>query len=369
MEPIRILHVVAIMNRGGLETMIMNHYRKIDRTKFQFDFLVHRKEEGVFDEEIKALGGKIFYLPKFNPLKIWNYNKALDNFFRHNTEYKIVHSHYNALSMWVLRTAKKHKIPVRIAHSHLAYPNFNYQSPIYWYARQKINKYCNYKFACSKEAGDWLFGEDYSSEVVIFKNAIPLDKFIFDSKIRDKVREDLKLTNKLVLGHVGRFHPSKNHKFLVEVFHEVYKRNNSSHLVLIGDGSEKEKIKSMARELEVEKNISFLGIREDVAEIMQAMDVFVFPSKFEALPVTLVEAQASGLRVIASDTLTSEVAFTDSLTFKSLDSGRTDWADEILHEKNKSVRKNAYQDIKQSGYDIEENIAFLTKFYTDSINN
>lgn len=364
----RILHVVAIMNRGGLETMIMNHYRKLDRTKFQFDFLVHRREEGVFDEEIKSLGGRIYYLPKFNPLKIWSYNNALEKFFNNNDGYKIVHSHYNALSMWVLRAAKEHRVPVRIAHSHLAYPKFNHQTPIYWYARQKINRYCNFKFACSKDAGDWLFGNNNSSEVIIFKNAIPLDKFIYNPNVRDIVRDNLKLSNKYVLGHVGRFHPSKNHKFLIKFFHEVHKRDKSAHLVLIGDGSEKEKIKSMAREFDIEKNVSFLGIREDVAEIMQAMDVFVFPSKFEALPVTLVEAQASGLRVIASDTLTSEIAFTDSLTFKPLDSGPTDWADEILYEKNKSVRKNAFQDIKRSGYDIEENIAFLTKFYTDSIN-
>lgn len=366
-KPVRILHIVAIMNMGGLETMIMNHYRKIDRTKFQFDFLVHRTEQGVFDEEIRALGGQIFYLPKFNPFEIYKYNNALDSFFKDNSQYKIIHSHYNALSMWVLRSAKKHGIPVRIAHSHLAYPKFNYQSPIYWYARKKINKYCTFRFACSQNSGKWLFGEEYSAEVKIFKNAIPLDDFIFNNITRDKVRKKFGLENNFVIGHVGRFHASKNHNFLMQVFSKVIQQDKSARLLLIGDGNEKKHIEDLAIKLGIKENVIFLGKRTDVADIMQAMDVFVFPSKFEALPVTLVEAQASGLKVIASDNLTKETIFTDLIKFKSIDCDPIKWVNDILDKNSKFSRSNTYEQIKESGYDIKENILYLSKFYEQKI--
>ena len=253
MKPIRVLHVVAIMNRGGLETMIMNHYREMDRGKIQFDFLVHRTEKGVFDDEIRELGGKIHYLPKFNPFNIIKYNNELDHFFKINQEYKIVHAHYNALSMWCLRAAWRHGVPVRIAHSHLAYPQFNYQTPIYWYARKKINKYCSHRFACSKEAAEWLYSKEHASDAIIFNNAIPLDKFIYNEEIRLRTRENLSVNDKIVFGHVGRFNPSKNHQFLLNVFHEVYKINPNAHLILVGDGNEKSKLISITKKLHLEK--------------------------------------------------------------------------------------------------------------------
>lgn len=368
MEPIRVLHVVAIMDRGGLETMIMNHYREIDRSKIQFDFLVHRSEKGVFDDEIRKLGGRIYYLPRFNPFSIRRYNNELDRFFKKNNEYKIVHAQYNALSMWCLRAAWKHGVPVRIAHSHLAFPKLNYQSPIYWYARKKINKYCNHRFACSKEAAEWLYSKEFASQAIIFNNAIPLEKFIYNEDIRLKTRDKLNLNDKIVLGHVGRFNPSKNHQFLLKVFYEVYKKNPNSHLILVGDGTEKSKLIDITEKLNIEKNVSFLGVRDDVADIMQAMDIFVFPSLFEALPVTLVEAQASGLRNIVSNSLTKDICFTNLIDFISLDESVEIWANQILKYSNNYERKNMYENIKASGYDVKENAKWLENFYIEQRN-
>lgn len=362
MEPIRVLHVVAIMNRGGLESMIMNHYRQIDRTKIQFDFLVHRTEKGIFDDEIRDLGGDIYYLPRFNPLKNNTYNKALDEFFE-KMNYKIVHAHYNALSMWSLRSAEKKGVPVRIAHSHLAYPNFNYQTPIWWYGMSKINDYCNYRFGASKDALDWLFGKQHSKQGIVFKNAIKLKEYIFDKDTRTRMRKELNVEGKIVIGHVGRFHPSKNHQFIVKVFKKLVDHDSSYHLVLVGDGPEKEKIQELVNELNISKNASFLGVREDVSDILQAMDLFIFPSLFEALPVTLIEAQASGLPVFTSDNITKEVSISNLVKYLPLEQYVDDWVTEIFNHGKNLKRNNMSEIIKTSGYDVEANAKWLENFY------
>jgi glycosyltransferase involved in cell wall biosynthesis len=369
MKPIRVLNVVAIMDRGGLETMIMNHYRVIHKDTVQFDFLVHREKKGAYDDEIRSLGGVIFYLPHFNPLRIQEYNNALDRFFEKNRNYEIIHAHYNALSMWVLRSAKKHNVRVRIAHSHLAFPKFNHQSPFFWYARMKINNYCNYRFACSKDAAVWLFGKKYSSLVEVFRNAIPAKKFEYDETTRNRIRNELGLKDCFVIGHIGRFNSSKNHEYLIRVFHELYRINNSAYLLLIGDGEKKERIENLAIKIGVKDRIRFLGVRNDVSELLQAMDVFVFPSKFEALPVTLVEAQSSGLRIIASDSITKDITFTNLVTFKSLNLNPVEWAIEIQGIGYDYSRTSTYMSTIEAGYDIYDNARFLTDFYISALNN
>jgi glycosyltransferase involved in cell wall biosynthesis len=363
MPTIRVLNVVAIMNRGGLETMIMNHYRKINREKIQFDFLVHRIEKGAFDDEIRKMGGKIYYLPKFNPLKINQYNNALKLFFNEHPNYKIIHSHYNALSMWPLRAAMEYKIPVRIAHSHLAYPKLNYQTPFYLYARYRINEYCTHRFACSENAARWLFGEEEVSNSIIFKNSISIEEFKYNVSVRDDYRSKLNLNGKFVIGHVGRFNSSKNHLFLLEIFKEIYTIKPNSVLLLVGDGELKDRIVSKANQLKILDAVIFLGVRSDVSKLLQAIDVFVFPSLFEALPVTLIEAQTAGVKVFASDTITNEVKVTKLIDFISLKKNPAFWADYILSNTEDHERSDKSLQIERNGYDINQNVNWLEEFY------
>ena len=283
MEPIRVLQVVTIMNRGGLETMLMNYYRKIDRSKIQFDFMTNRSERGDYDDEIEALGGRIYRMSPIKPGNYRKYFKELDKFFNEHKEYKVVHSHINENSGFVLRAAKNAGISCRIAHSHLSDLKLDYKYPFRIYARKNLKGNVTDYFACSRRAGEWLFEKKIinSGKITILNNAVDSHKFKINEIIRNKARKDLGIENKKVIGHIGRFNPQKNHKFLIDIFNEVYKKDKDTILLLIGDGYLKEKIQDKVKALGLENGVMFLGVRKDISELMQAMDLFLFPSQFE----------------------------------------------------------------------------------------
>lgn len=357
-EPIRVLHVVTHMNRGGLETMIMNYYRHIDKTRIQFDFLTHRDGKKDYDDEILKLGGKIYHLPPLNPFDYKGYLKKLDEFFQEHREYKIVHSHLDCMSTYPLRAAKKYGVPVRIAHSHNTSQERNLKYLVKLYSRSLIPRYATDLFACGEEAGKWMFK---NHSFVVMRNAIDAEKFAYNSETARKKREELGIEDKFVLGHVGRFNLQKNHEFLIDIFNEVCKQNENAVLLLIGTGELKEEIHEKVRNLGLDEKVMFLGVREDIPELMQAMDVFVFPSLFEGLPVTLVEAQAAGLSCVVSGTITQEIDITENISFIALEKSAKEWADKIL--KNKYLRKNELDIIKNNKFDIYENVRWLEKFY------
>ena len=201
MSVIRVLHIVTYMGRGGLETMLMNYYRHIDRSKVQFDFLVHRQERFDYDDEIEILGGRIYHLPRLNP---WSktYIKALGEFFREHTEYKIVHSHIDCMSAIPLRVAKKAGVPVRLAHSHSSNQDKNLKYYLKLYYKSRISQSATNLFACSEEAGRWMFGKQ---NFFVLPNAIDTKQYIYNAEKRNKVRKELGLDDALVIGHVGRF--------------------------------------------------------------------------------------------------------------------------------------------------------------------
>ena len=363
MEPIRVLQVVTIMNRGGLETMLMNYYRKLDKTKIQFDFMTNRLERGHYDDEIEALGGKIYRL---SPIKPGNYNKyfkELDEFFKEHKEYKVVHSHINENSGFVLKAAKKAGIECRIAHSHLSDLKLDYKYPFRVYARRNLKGNVSDYFACSQRAGEWLFGKEISSsgKVTVLNNAVDTEKFKINKDIRDKIRMELGIEDKKVIGHVGRFNPQKNHEFLIDVFNEVYKKDKGTVLLLIGDGYLKEKIEDKVKKLNLEQGVKFLGVREDIPEIMQAMDLFLFPSQFEGLAVVMVEAQAAGLKVITSTGVTKESDITNNVEFIDLSKGAEYWADIVLNSDFK--KRDDINLMVKKGYDSTNNVKWLSDFY------
>lgn len=359
-EPVRVLHVVTTMNRGGLETMLMNYYRYIDRQEVQFDFLEHRDAESDYDQEILSLGGKIYRLPKLNPFSI-SYHRKLNTFFREHQEYRIVHVHQDCLSSIALKAAYQNHVPVRIAHSHSSSQDRNLKYIFKRHYMKKIPKYATHLFACSKEAGDWMFlGKHYQ----IVRNAIDTKNFLFDERQRVYVRKKLGIPDsKLVVGHVGRFNFSKNHDFLIDTFYEIQKINKNSVLLLVGVGELEHNIKEKVNKKGLSQKVIFLGKRSDVNDLMQAMDIFIFPSNYEGLPVTLVEAQAAGLPIIKSDRVSNQCEITPYIYTLSLNSSPYEWANKAIQIVNYSSRSNTLKYLIESHYDIYSNAVWLKNLY------
>lgn len=361
MEPIRVLHVVTYMGRGGLETMLMNYYREIDRDKIQFDFLVHREFEADYDQEILSLGGKIYRLPRLNPVNK-KYLSELDCFFKNHAEYKIVHSHLDCMAGIPLKYAKKNGVPIRIAHAHSSNQTKDKKYLLKLIFKKNINKSATDLFACAQDAGTWMFG---SNQFNVLNNAINTKAYVVNREIGQEVREELKIPeDAFVVGHVGRFAPPKNHEFIVEIFAEVLKVKHNSFLLLVGDGDLKREIEALTTELGIRDNVIFAGLRSDVNRILQAMDVFLFPSTYEGLPLSIIEAQAAGLPCLISDKVPIECKKTDLVRQIPLRESLTVWRDAVIDE-GKVLKRDTFEEISNAGFDICSNAKWLEKFYLD----
>ena len=360
-EPIRILQVVTHMNRGGLETMIMNYYRQIDREKIQFDFLVHREARADYDDEIEAMGGKIHRLPRLVP---WSraYLTALDRFFADNPQYKVIHVHQDCMSSVILKAAEAHNIPVRIAHSHSSSQDKNLKYPIKLFYKRLIPRYATDLIACGKAAGDWMFG---GAPYWILNNAICVEQYRFDPAKAVRTRAALGIPeDAFVVGHVGRFCTVKNHTFLIDIFSEIKKKANNAVLLLVGGGDLQKNIAQKAAELGLTEHVVFTGLRPDVPDLMRAMDVFVFPSLYEGLPLTLVEAQSSGLNCVISDRIPSDCDLTNLVHRRSLEESPEIWAQTVVQCVS-TCRSSPSAQIADAGFDIFENARKLEQFYIE----
>lgn len=354
---IRVLHVVSYMGRGGLETMIMNYYRHIDRTKVQFDFLVHRDFTADYDNEILALGGNIYHVPPLNPFSL-SYFKALDSFFSEH-QYDIVHSHLDCMSAYPLKIAERHGVKIRIAHAHNSGQDHNLKYTIKEYAKRQIPRYATDLFACSKAAGKWMF---LGHEFQVLRNAIDAGQFIFNPEKAKEIKKKFGVQDKFVIGHVGRFNPQKNHSFLVDVFSFVERMEKNSVLLLAGSGEEEAKIEAKVKKKGLHDKVFFLGSRYDIPEVLQAMDVFVFPSHYEGFGIAAAEAQAAGVPCILSDRIPRECRLTDKVEFLSLKMPPREWAEHIIRYKGNS-KKNEFAAVCSAGYDIADNVKQLEEFY------
>ncbi|GAB5617071.1 glycosyltransferase family 1 protein [Faecalimonas canis] len=357
---IRILHVVTHMNRGGLETMIMNYYRNIDREKIQFDFLVHRQEKADYDEEILSMGGIIYRISRLNPFDR-GYRKELETFFEQHKEYQTVHVHQDCMSSIILKVAKKCGVKVRIAHSHSSSQDKDIKYPIKLIYRYFIPKYATHLMACSDAAGKWMFR---STKFEIVNNAIDSKIYSFDKIKRRSIREKLGIqSDEFLIGHVGRFCYPKNHHFLIDIFYELNKKIPAK-LILVGEGELRTETEEKVKKLGLKERVIFTGLRSDVSDLLQTMDVFVFPSHYEGFPVTLIEAQAAGLPCLISDGVPIECKKTSLVEQELLSRSADEWAEDILRLKT-IPRRNTYQDIVKAGYDIQENARRLSKIYEE----
>lgn len=368
-NPIRILHVLGRLDIGGAETMIMNLYRNIDRTKVQFDFVVHTKNKGDYEDEVRALGGRIYSVPSYTVKNHSKYKKVWNDFFHEHKEYKIIHGHVRSTASIYLKIANKYGL-LTIAHSHNTSSGKGLSAFVKNTLQYPIRNTADYLFACSEFAGNWLFGESAYKRPNFFllKNAIDVEQFIYNEEVRNDKRKELNLEGKFVIGNVARFHPQKNHTFLIDVFKKVHDKNKNTALMLVGRGSLQPQIKEKVDSLGLKDNVIFTGVRSDIPDLLQAMDVFFMPSLYEGLPVTLVEAQASGLKCIVSDTITSEVSVTDLVNYTSLDESPDYWAESILSVNNDLGRKDMRGEIVASGYDIKESARWLEYFYLELSN-
>lgn len=359
---LRVLHVVVNMNRGGAETLLMNLYRNIDRSKVQFDFLTCK--EGVFDSEIKELGGKVYRIPYVTEVGHCLYLKQLYLFFQQHHTYQIVHAHLDKMSGFVLQTAKKAKIPIRIAHSHNTRSEGGLVARTYkWYAGTRIVPSATHLYACSKAAASWLF-QKHDRKVILLNNGVDVDRFRYCQQARQKARAEWGVNERtLVWGHVGRFNHQKNHRFLLELFHKVHQKNQNTVLVLVGEGVLKSEIEKQIKELELAQSVRLLGVRSDVHEILQGFDCFVFPSVHEGLPLTLIEAQACGLPCIISDDISEEVDMECGLIQRlSLDKAK-EWERVLSFIDPSLPRKEVAYLLDRKGYNIKHQAEKIEQFY------
>jgi len=349
---IRILQCVNNMHRAGLETMLMNYYRHIDRDRIQFDFLTHRPEKSDYDDEIIRMGGRVYYAPRLYPQNYPSYFKYMKDFFVQHPEYKIIHSHIDSMSYFPLLAAKRSGGPIRIAHSHSTSIDKDLKYLLKQYFRSQINTVANVRVACGENAGRFLFG---NKDFKIIHNAIDADKFRYNEPLRQQKRKELSLEDAFVIGHVGRFNYPKNHEFLVRVFSGVVRQKPNARLLLVGCGEKEQEIRALVSALGLQDSVLFLGNRADVDELYQAMDLFVLPSRFEGIPLVGVEAQFSGLNCLFSDRVPKEVAFTDQCTFIELSEEK--WMEALLGDFSPRERfffENAAYDIRHARKTLEE---------------
>lgn len=320
-EPIRIVHNIASLHLGGSQAFVMNMYRNIDRSKVQFDFVVTPETKEGFYNEITNLGGKIFSCPRYKGTNHIQYNKWWDDFFNEHPEYKVIHGHVRSTASIYLKIAKRHGL-VTIAHSHSTSNGNGISAIVKRIMQLPIRKQADYLFACSDKAGKWLYGEKAITQqnYYMIPNGVDLKRFEFDVNKRNQMRMTLGIKkDMMILGHIGRLSTPKNHKFLLNVFNKYHKINSNSKLLLVGDGELFDCIKEHIDKLNISDAVIMTGSKQNTEDYYQVMDIFVFPSLWEGLPVSVVEAQANGLQCLISDVITHDVDLTDLIQYLPLD--------------------------------------------------
>ena len=362
---IRVLHSVSNMARAGIETMLMNYYREMDRDRVQFDFLANKPVPGEYDEEIRAMGGRIFVSPGLNPLHFPQYKRFVADLLHSNPDIQIVHAHNEAMGYYALKSAKDAGIRVRIAHAHNTQIIRDYKYPLKMVCKKLLPGAATDYWSCGRDAGMYYYGEKrWNASGFILHNAIDLDRFRFRMEIRRGLRESHGLENCFVIGHVGRFNVQKNHDRLLDIFAKIAQAAPEARLALIGVGELEQTIREKAQTLGVQEKVLFLGQMANVNEWYQAMDCFVLPSLFEGLPVVGVEAQAAGLPCFFSDQVTDEILILPDASRVSLQTGDEEWAQRILAARQaKTDRTEGADAVRRAGYDIHEEGRKLRDIY------
>lgn len=367
-EPIRVLQVVGRMDRGGIENMIMNLYRHIDRDKVQFDFLAHYGREAAFNDEIRAMGGRIYEMPALKDeehvyyWRLFAYIRALKRFFKEHKEYKIIHGHMTNTAAIYMPIARKNGVTCLISHSHNTHGKAELLGTVTDFLQKPIYKYATDFFACSEGAEHWFYPQELidSGRVHILPNAVDAAKFRFNPEARERIRKELSLEGKTVIVCVARFRFEKNQSFLIDALEYMKKEHPDVVLVFAGDGPCEDEVKEKTGAHNLEENTRFLGARTDIPDILSASDAFALPSIFEGLPVTVIEAQANGLHCVVTEGLTDEMNVLNMV--KYVPHSPEKWA-QALWQASQQQRLDTYEQIKAQGYDINTTAPMLQNFY------
>lgn len=371
-EPIRVLHVVGNMGIGGIETLIMNIYRNIDRDKVQFDFLIHNPTEGEYAEEIKKLGGHIYRMPVLRDKtrtyywRYFEYKSALKKFFSEHKEIKVLHGHMtNTASIYMPIAMEYGNVKCCIAHSHQTEATPGLSGVVTNILQRHLENIATDYFACSEEAAKWIYSSEIieNGKVKIIHNGADVEKYHFSATEHEKLKNKMGHSGKIVFGNVARFKRQKNHEFLLDIFAEIHKMNSNTVLALVGQGELEQNMKEKAVQLGLVDCVEFLGARNDVPSLLKEFDVFLLPSLFEGLPLVGIEAQAAGLPMIASSKVTPETDITGNVTFLPLELSAKEWAKKILEVNTTFIRNDMTQKVRDAGYDIRHTAKWLQQFY------
>ena len=362
-SPLRILQIMGIVESGGVEAVIMNYYRNIDKNKVQFDFVMHKGGNPHYIAEVQSMGARAYEITPYSK-NIFAFTYEIYKIIK-NGNYDIVHSNMNSLSGFPLFAAWLAGARFRILHNHTTDTKAEglrtvLKRMLRPFAKMFANKY----WACSKLAAEWMYGKQAvnAGKVTIINNAIDLDKFAFNQEKRDKLRKEFGLEGKFVIGHVGRFMKQKNHEFLIDIFTEVVKKKNNAVLMLIGEGPLMESIRDKVSFLHLQNKVIFLGVRNDVADLYNVMDVFLFPSLYEGLGMVAVEAQVNGLPVVASTEVPTEAKASNNIKWIGLNEKLEYWTDEVLIVKRMNL-DDTLRSMQKSGFDISNEARKLEERY------
>lgn len=369
-KTIRVAQIMGKWLGGGVESVIMNYYRHIDRNKIQFDFICDEDSTDIPYEDIKKLGGKVILIPPYQ--NVFKYHKELKKVLKEEN-YEIVHSHINTLSVFSLFAAKCAGVQVRIAHSHSTTNKKEKKKNLIKQALRPFSKlFATDYMCCSELSGRWLFGNNEydKGNVYLLNNAIEVEKFKYNEQARKNKRKELNIKDDtIVIGHVGRFVEQKNHRFLIDIFNEVHKQNNNSILLLVGQGPLIDEMKEKVKKLKLENSVKFLGQRNDVNELYQAMDLFLFPSLYEGLGMAVIEAQYANLPCVVSTEVPYIAKINEYIEFVGLSTDINKWVDTIKNFLyTKSINRNT-EKIKNTCYDINKEAKKLEKIYLKNDNN
>jgi len=366
---VRVLHYIGLLKYGGSQSFVMEIYRKVDKTKIQFDFVTFPNEKEGFYQEILSMGGRVFESPRYNGKNHFEFLNWWKQFFIEHPEYKVFHAHVRSVATLCISIAKRNGC-FTIAHSHSTSNGRGIVSVIKKILQFPLRYQADYLFSCSEEAGKWLFGNgvERRDNYQIVKNAIDGSRFCYDSEKRYKVREELGIQNYFVVGHVGRMTEPKNHDFLINIFKEVLTKRDDAVLLLVGDGELRKKIDNKVREENIENKVIFLGSRGNTEDYYQAMDVFVLPSLWEGLGIVVIEAQTSGLPCVISNRIPEDVDLKLGLVSRlGVEQSAHEWADEIGNCKTQ-IRRQYLNELCDAGYDVFENAKKMQMFYLDIFN-
>lgn len=364
---IRILQVIAGMNAGGMENMIMNYYRNLDRKIIQFDFLIFTEGEAFFEKEILSLGGKIYKITSRRKNFIKNRIELKQFFVKYAQNYDIAEFHQGITYYYPLKMAKRYGVKARIIHNHGIDRKFLKYLKIYneFFAKRRISNLATHYFSCSEDVNNQLFSNKIlkRKKIQIIPNAIDVEKFRYSKEKANKIKKELSINEDIyVFGHIGTFTYPKNHNFIIQQYSELCKKRNNCILLLVGEGPLKKQIENKVRTLDIEDRVIFLGVRKDISDILSSIDTLIFPSLFEGIPLTLIESQAAGVKLLLSDNISQKIKCTNLCRFISL-AANDEWQKFLMDFQKNEDREKYNEQVKETNYNINKMALKLQKSY------